>query len=229
MNVEIIVPLAGPDYIDAKGRIKGENACGEVLFLREILMSRKWFDDKTNFFTFVFRDHEATRRLYSEQIATWFTNTTALFLSHSTRGAALTALSAIGNITDLSAPLVIDLADIRYDCATNPVELLRQESVSGVGLTFNSTLPIYSYLLFDDDGNFILSKEKERISTDASSGSYLFKNSLVFVNSLMKVLENYTEYQHNDLMYVCPVFNGLKSQGMSVRNFPVLNVVDGKV
>ena len=229
MTIEIIVPLAGPDYVDIDGKIKGENSSGEVLFLREILMSRKWYNDETNFFIFVFRDHEATRRLYSEQIVNWFTNSNAVFLSHGTLGAALTTLSAVGNVSDFSSPLIIDLADIHYDCTTNPVDLLNNEDVHGVGLTFKSDLPIYSYLLFDEDGNFISSREKNRISTDASAGTYLFKSSLVFVKSLMKILEEYSEHEHNGLMYVCPVFNGLKSLNMYVRNFRVLNVVDVKV
>lgn len=228
MNIEILVPLAGPDYVDVNGKIKGENSYGKVSFLREILMSRRWYDDKRNFFTFVFRDHEATRRLYNEQIKDWFTNTSAVFLSNGTCGAALTALSGISIISDFSAPLVIDLADIRYDCGSDPIEMMRHENVSAVGLTFKSSLPIYSYLLFDKDENFILSKEKEIISANASAGTYLFKSSLVYVNSLMKVMERYKEYQYNDLMYVCPVFNGIKEQGMSVKNFPVENIIDVK-
>lgn len=227
MNIEIIVPLAGPDYVDVKGKIKGENSSGEVVFLREILMSRRWFDDKNNYFTFVFIDQEATRRLYNEQIKEWFTHTRAIFISNGTSGAALTALSAISNISDFSAPLVIDLADIRYDCCSDPIEMIRHESVSAVGLTFKSTSPLYSYLLFDKDENFILSKEKEVISSNASVGTYMFKSSLVYVSSLVKVMERYNDYQYNDFMYVCPVFNGVKELGMFVKNFPVENILDG--
>ena len=126
-------------------------------------------------------------------------------------------------------PLIIDLADIYYECKQNPLDLFQQDEIAGIALTFESSLPVYSYFLFDQYDQFILSKEKEVISNNASSGTYLFRSSFVYLKALTQVLEKYEQYQYNGLMYVCPVFNGLKKAQLSVVNVPVTNVFDVKV
>ncbi len=64
------------------------------------------------------------------------------------------------------------------------------------------------------------------ISSAASAGVYMFRSSAVFLRALAASVEQRETLAHNGVLFVCPMLNGVKDQGLVVRAAPASNVVD---
>jgi hypothetical protein len=229
MRVNIVVPLAGPDFINQKGQIKGLQQPRGQPMLREVLLSRPWAAEApSEAYHFALIDSDLSRQFARNYLKDWFPNCSITFLQHTTRGAALSALALCATLERLDAPLIIDLADILYVTNADITELFTMEEVGAAALTFFSTDSVYSYLEFDRFGTFLEAREKKVISTVASAGTYLFRSTATYIAAVAYALNNTKTCAYNDLFYVCPTFNGIRSQGLKVESITVTNVCDIK-
>lgn len=227
--MNIIVPLAGPDFINPKGQIKGLQRLRGQPMLREVLMSRPWAAEApSEAYHFALLDSDVSRQFAVNHLKDWFPNCSITFFQHTTRGAALSALALCAMLKRLDAPLIIDLADISYGANVDITELFKMEELGAAALTFPSTDSVYSYLKFDRFGGFLEAREKKVISTVASAGTYLFRSTATYISAVAYALNNAETCGYNDLFYVCPTFNGIKSQGLKVESVTVTNVCDIK-
>ncbi|WP_191218677.1 hypothetical protein [Agrobacterium salinitolerans] len=228
--MNIVVPLAGPDFVSPDGRVKALTEFNGEPLLRAVLKSRLWAgsitDDK---YTFVLQDTEATRHFWRECLLDWYPRSRAVFLSHPTRGAALSAIAGLSEIVDLSAPLAVDLGDIYYHLECEPEDFLHSAETSGaVVLAFESNNPSYSYFALDADGNVLRAAEKSVISNHASAGTYVFRSGGTYAAAVAHAVANEREQTYNGLFYVCPLINGVLAQGSQVKMLDVTNVIDVK-
>ena len=224
----IIIPLAGPDYIDISGMPKGLIRFKDDYHLRYILKSRPWYNSRIRLI-FVLRDNSINREFASDYLEKWFHNSASIFLGANTRGAAMSVLCGAALCEDMSGLVIVDLADIYYEASYNIEELfLQQNDLGAIAITFKSNSPIYSYLKFDGDNKFLFSKEKQVISNDASAGTYIFKNVKTLISSVSWLLENENQYSYNDLFYICPGLTGVRASGLDVIKLDVKDVVDLK-
>ncbi len=228
--MRIVVPLAGPDFIRADGRLKATVDLGGTPLLWRTLESRPWADRVAPAdYIFVLRDHSLTRVFATEALGEWYPGAQTVFLGSETRGAALSASAGVALIADMSAPLVVDLADILYTCPGDPLVTFRDNpDCGGVALTFESDSPVYSYLATGPDGRVTQAAEKQVISRNASAGTYLFANASIYIAALGHALANEATQTHRRLYFVCPLFNGVLHQGLNVYLHPVTEVVDIK-
>lgn len=227
--INIIVPLAGDNLIKPNGEIKSlKNYEGKPI-LKSILESRPWYSDRVNYY-FALKADDNYQTLYKEYISNWFKNTKAIFLTDSTKGAAMSSLSCISLIEDLSSPLIIDLADISYDVNFDPIHYFKSDKRNGAAaIVFKSSKNKYSYLSFNkDNGDFIESKEKFVISDNASAGTYIYRNISTYMNAMEWFLSSGESYKYNSLYYVCPSLNGVKKQGSKICIFEASNIIDHK-
>lgn len=229
--MKIIVPLAGPDFVTRDGFTKAEiNYFGDDL-LHYILKRRPWYEIAlSSDYIFILQDKIETRKLAEEKIKIWFPHCKVLFLSDITGGAAYSAAASAAYLTDSDEKIIIDLADIDYELDSSIVpEIKALRNEDAIALTFSSRNPVYSYLLFDKCGEFIESREKQVISSVASAGTYIFGSHLSFLKAFEHALRNQLMYLHNGLMYICPLFNGVKANAGTVKKIDVSSVVDLKV
>lgn len=226
--MEVIVPLAGPDFVSADGKVKALTPLsGEPLLLR-VLRSRPWAEAVSGY-TFILKDGNDTRVFAEQHLTQWYPDATVIFLSSFTRGAACSAMAGVACQRKPSFPLIVDLADILYSSKLNVEERLDlAPSCGGLALTFRSTSPLYSYLRSDETGRVIEAAEKRVISSNASAGTYVFRNSAVYLHAVAHAFSNETSQVHNSLFYVCPLFNGVLAQGLDVEMELVHDVIDIK-
>lgn len=227
-----VVPLAGPDFVLSGGRVKAlQDMDGEPLLIRT-LQSRAWASSESGIvldYTFVLLDREETRRFVAQHLRSWFPGCRVCFLGGVTQGAALSALCGVAG-TNLAAPLCIDLADIVYETDFDPVGVFGQsESLGGVGLTFTSHDPIYSYLELNEAGLMVRAREKQVISSHASAGTYFFRSAEIYLDAVSHSLRHSAQLAHKGLLFVCPLLNGVVAAGLQVQAYPVQNVVDAKI
>lgn len=226
--MQVIVPLAGPDFVRPDGSIKALTPFQGQPLLKYALASRPWAS-KVQRYSFILYDCAQARKFALEYLNRWYQGCSIVFLSTFSRGAALSALAGLSVLEDFSQALIVDLADISYvsdidiDCA-----LQAEPSIGGIGLVFPSSNPQYSFLASNSDGVFVEAAEKKVISGLASAGTYIFENSSTFLKAVAHAFDNESSQTFNNCFYVCPLFNGVLAQGKQVTLEHVFDIVDIK-
>ncbi|AOL22389.1 hypothetical protein Ga0102493_111361 [Erythrobacter litoralis] len=174
-------------------------------------------------------DRPETRAFATGSLARWYPGAAQVFLGQYTRGAALSAMAGVAMSIADDGPLIVDLADILYASDLNPGAVFSRDSDCGaIALAFQSRSPSYSYLRLDHDGMVVEAAEKRVISSNASAGTYVFADVSVYLTAMAHALRDFDKQQHNGLLYVCPLFNGVLAAGYNVELAPVTEVVDIK-
>ena len=226
--MNVVVPIAGPDFISGNGSIKGLFHLDGVPLLKRTLDSRPWYAE-VNHYSFILYDCQVARLFARDYLKLWYKNSSIVFISRFSRGATLSALAGLSVLSNFDHPLIIDLADIVFNSDVN-IKCLFEESpnVDGIALFFESTNPQYSYLNCDSSGYLVEAAEKKVISSHASTGTYIFRHCGSFLMAVAHAIQNESSQAYRDLFYVCPLFNGVIDQGKQVLLAPVFNVLDIK-
>ena len=227
--IDVIVPLAGPDFISPLGKIKGLTPILGQPLLRHALDSRPWASQVSSY-TFVLKDTDESRSFAHVFLRNWYPRCRIVFLTETARGAACSVLAGLAIQQSLNTPIVIDLADILYSSNVEVCDVfLRHPDCGALALVFESTNPSYSYLRTDMHDRVIEAAEKRVISKFASVGTYIFRDCPTYLRSLAYVFDFEATHSHNSLFYVCPLLNGVLSRGMEVRMVTAANVLDIKI
>lgn len=228
--MQIIVPLAGPDFEFEDGGVKAELLIDGRPLLRRALESRAWWrGDGEDALTFVLRDSDISRRFADSRLSQWYPHARCIYLSDFAQGAAFSAaagLSLVGHEDDV---VCVDLVDILYDARFDPAACFASSDIGGAALVFDSSEPQYSYLREDQSGRVVEAAEKRVISSKASVGTYFFASPTVYFDAVSHMLRHRETLAHNGLFYVCPLMNGVIASGRSVALQMATNVVDIKL
>ena len=225
--MNIIVPLAGPDYISASGEIKGLRLIRSQPLLTYILETRPWAKLNPKYH-FIVHKTSYTDSFVDNFILKNYPTAKIVYVSDYAKGAAMSALAGLSLVEDLEAPLIIDLADIYFETMVDIMDNLNEENCGGIALYFDSDNENYSYLATDNESNVIEAAEKKVISRKASAGVYIYKNSQIYINALSNIMQTPEKYLHANLFFVCPVYNGVDKIRYKIKSIPVRNVFDVK-
>lgn len=223
-----IIPLAGPDYFIGNKPKGLDLSIDKSPQLKHTLDSRLWSKVENLKYTFILKDSNESRIFVEKYLKVWYSEANFILLSKYTKGAAFSALSAI-SFHDLedNEPLIFDLADIYFETSIFPDFENNFTDFSFIGYSFKSNLDKYSY--YETENDFIkYAEEKNVISENASTGVYIYKNAYIFLEAFSKVLSNIEVYLHNDLLYLCPIVNGLIQNGKKGKLVYVENYHDYK-
>lgn len=136
-----------------------------------------------------------------------------------TQGAACTALLAAGHI-DNDAPLLILNGDEFLSVALEAViSDFNARELDGGTVTFKSVHPRYSFVRLDGEQMVVEAAEKHPISDNATAGFYYFRKGSDFVAAAKAAIRK--DARHNDMFYVCPVYNELILDGKKIGIFPI--------
>jgi hypothetical protein len=226
--MQVIVPLAGPDFVRPDGSIKALTQFEGESLLQYALNSRPWASE-VNSYSFILYDCLETRNFARNYLSRWYEKCSIVYLSTFTRGAAITALAGLSVLDEVDKPLIIDLADIFYQSNININKIFcGNPRVGGIALSFKSQNPHYSFLRCDESKTVVEAVEKKVISDHASAGTYIFRDCTIYLKAVAHAIENETSQTHNGLFYVCPLFNGVLAQGKEVTLEPVYCIHDIK-
>ena len=226
--MNIVVPLAGPDYFQdsvPKGLQKSIDNTPQLL---HTLNSRIWSKKNKIIYNFILKDSYESRNFVDQYLRKWFPSSNVIYLSNYTRGAALSSLAGLSmDLLDDTSPLVFDLADIYFETDIFPDFHNVFKGCSFLGYSFESKLERYSYYKLND-GKITFAVEKKVISNHASAGVYIYKNSSVFLQALSKIMISPKKYLFNNLLYLCPIVNGVISNGQIAKIIQVKKFFDYK-
>ena len=217
--MKCIIPLAGSDiYTEEFGLKPAYEIDGEPLLVKAIC-SRYWYGE-TLFeedLIFVIRNIEQLDELISF-LQSNFPKKRHVIIPEFTKGALMSVLAGASLVKDFTEPIVIDLVDILFSSSVRPVKTFNEdESIKGIIPYFHSDNPKYSYLKLDDDSNVVATREKEVISNYASAGVYFFNNLQTFLNAATFSINQFSKVAHNDLLYLCPSYNGIITKTNKVK------------
>lgn len=224
--MKCIIPLAGPDIHTEQFGLKPSFKINGVPLLVKAIQSRYWYG-KSLFeedLIFIIRDFEFIDDL-QQLINDNFPKGKQVVIPELTCGALMSALAGVSLIHDFSEPMVIDLVDILFDSDLDPTKIFKEKAnAAGIIPYFNSDNPKYSYLVLDGYSNVLKAKEKEVISNNASAGVYFFRNINSFLDATIFSINNFEEIVYNDLLFLCPAFNGIIKNGYIAIAIKVKNV-----
>lgn len=225
--ISCIVPLAGPDFNTEKRGIKALIPIDGEPLIKRVLKSRNWYNSilKDEAITFVLRDTEGTDKVIA-YLQEEFHGCNFVLLSGFSRGALLSALAGAALLGNYNQPVVVDLADIVFHCAINPVKIFSENPfIGGIIPYFNSNNPQYSYLELSEQW-VRQTAEKKVISDAASAGVYFFRDLPLFLEAAADSLRFDKLYSHNNNMFLCPAMNGIIRRNKLVKAVLVQDVVE---
>jgi hypothetical protein len=223
-----VIPLAGPQLSHPRHGLIPKYPVDGVPLLRRTLESRAgWLAGQlgSRDLIFVLREGAELREIRAA-IENWFAGCRIMVLSQPTQGAILSALAGAALVSELDAPLIVDLADIIYEADTDIAASFADDpSLGALVPYFEANDACYSYLTFKSDGFVAFAAEKKVISSHASAGTYIFRSAGHFIAAAGRSLAEFRdELTVGDALFVCPALNSVVRQGMRVSPFEVRNV-----
>lgn len=227
---QIIIPLAGPDTYQPD--IKPLRKVEGKMMIRHVLDQRPWianFDETRDQLIFVLREDERLAHLKSE-LEDVFPGAMITTLPGLTRGASFSALAGLSMNHDMTQPVIIDLADIRFSLAVDDKKYFRENPMVTAIVPYfvvSEGTPAkekYSYLELAQE-KVLRAREKEVISKAASAGVYLFRDADHFLEAMRFSLSHPELVTVNGNYFVCPMVNGLISIDREVHGIEVDDAV----
>ncbi len=146
----------------------------------------------------------------------------SVVVAHSFTKGALCSFMLSVDCLDLDDELLIlnsnEIVNVDYQ---NIIDKFHNLNADAGVITFDSIKPMYSYVKVDNDNNVIFATEKNPISRNATAGFYWYKSTQSFLecaeDSLLK------NDSHNDIFYICPVFNQFILRGNKISALEISN------
>lgn len=214
MSFKLIMPMAGngsrfavAGYTNPKPLI---DVKGKPMFVRSIDDINLKFDDMI---FIVRKEHNIKDRVLEH-----YPSAKVIELDGSTEGAACSVLTA-DQYLDPNDSVFISNCDQIIEWDTNEFDKLRHND--GVILTFDCPErdPKWSFAQTDDTGNVIRVKEKDPISSEATTGHYYWQAWSMFKQSAAQMIA--ADDRYNNEFYLCPVFNYTIAAGGTVKTVGV--------
>jgi HAD superfamily hydrolase (TIGR01509 family) len=213
-NVNILVPMAGRGsrfancgYKEPKPLIKINNKSMIQIVVENINIDGQYI-------FIVQKDHYENYDLY-QHLNKIAPNCKIVQTDKVTEGAAVSALLAEEYI-DSDTPLLIANSD-QY-LVWNSLEFLHianSEGVDGCISTFYNTHPKWSYAKLDQNGFVMEVREKQVISTVATTGIYYFSRGSDYVKYAKQMINK--NIRVNGEFYICPVYNEAIADGKKIK------------
>ena len=138
-------------------------------------------------------------------------------LDNDTKGAACSALMAIGHI-DNDTPLIVANSDQLFDLPLAGLLKDLGDADAGV-ITFESVHPRWSYVRVGEHGLVVETAEKHPISRHAIAGLYYFRRGADFVAAAKQSIQK--DASVNGAFFISPTLNELILQGKQIRTVNV--------
>ena len=168
--------------------------------------------------TFVVLQQHVDENQIDKTIKAFFPEAKIKIIPEVLPGAVCTCLKGVEDIED-DSPVIFNDCDHMFSCSALANRLAQEKTIDfdGALITFESTVPQFSYVKYDDAGNIVGTVEKQVVSNHAICGAYFFANAELFRQMSEKYFEtcNYKEY------FVSGVYNELIKANNKIVDFLV--------
>ncbi len=166
--------------------------------------------------TFVVLHKHVDENQIDKEIYKFFPNAKIKIIPEVLPGAVCTCLKGVEDITD-DNPVIFNDCDHMFSCNALAKRLAQNNQLDfeGALVTFESNIPHFSYVKYDEAGNIIGTVEKQVVSNHAICGAYFFANAEIFRTMSEKYFETcqYKEY------FISGVYNELCKANKKIVDF----------
>lgn len=165
----------------------------------------------------VLKDHIINYDI-SKSILNYYPEANIVVLDKVLEGAVLTCLEGVKAINN-DKPVIFNDCDHMFK-STELNQYIKENNskyADGGLLYFESSKPIYSYIVYNEEGYAIGTVEKKVVSNHAICGAYFFGSKQIFIDSSMEYLKNckYSEF------FMSGVYNIMGTKKLDIRDFKV--------
>ncbi|CAN7321110.1 glycosyltransferase family 2 protein [Phenylobacterium sp. LjRoot219] len=168
-------------------------------------------------FVFCFRRSDVERYHLKDIVGLMAPDCAVVEIRRDTRGAACTAMLAVGQM-DLEAELIVvsatDHIDVDY---AQVIEGFRKRGADAGVMTFESLHPRYSYVRTDAEGWVTEAAEKRPISRTANAGFFWFRRAGDFFEALQQMILKDAQVQER--FFISPALNELILEQKRIATF----------
>lgn len=168
-------------------------------------------------FVFCFRRSDVERYHLKDIVAQMAPDGAVVEIRRETRGAACTAMLAIGCIDpedELVVASATDHIDVDY---AQVVDSFRRRGADAGVMTFESLHPRYSYVRTDAEGWVTEAAEKRPISRTANAGFFWFRRAGDFFDALQQMILKDAQVQ--DRFFISPALNEFILEQKKIATF----------
>lgn len=214
----LVIPIAGPDRDTANtGYIKSLQEIQRKTILQYAFESLQSIH-ATNFVVVIKRT-DANRYHLDNVVKLLRPEAKVIIAEGETMGAACTCMLAVDQL-DMDAPLLITGGDQLLTVPTNEIvrDFMERDLDGGVAI-FDDIHPRWSFVKLDERGFVMEAAEKRPISRNATAGFYYFKKADYFFEAAKRMISKNASV--NGSFFVCPVFNEMILQQLSIGTFRI--------
>lgn len=215
-NIHLLMPMGGAGsrffengYVMPKPLIKIRNKPFFYWAVKSVLYSIEPID-----ITFVVLKQHVEEHRIDSKIHQYFPEARIIVIPEILPGPVYTARAGVDTYID-NYPIIINDCDHMFLCNALKIELLKEVSLDGALLTFESDEPQFSYVRYDTDGRVIGTIEKKVVSNHAICGAYYFRNRLVFNETMDVYLQN-CPYKE---CFISGMYNVMCGKKMIVKDY----------
>lgn len=130
-------------------------------------------------------------------------------------GPVFTSLKGVENITD-NAPIIFNDCDHMFKCsAINEILESGHIDFDGGLLTFESTEPQFSYVVYNEAYDIIGTIEKKVMSNHAICGAYIFRNAELF----RSIADEYIKDCPYNECFISGIYSVMCKKGLKVKDY----------
>jgi len=175
--------------------------------------------DRRARFVFCFRRSDVERYHLKDIVTLMAPGCGVVEIRRETRGAACTAMLAVGQVDAEDELIVASATDhIEVDFGGAVAGFRKAGADAGV-MTFESLHPRYSFVRTDAQGWVTEAAEKRPISRNASAGVYWFRRAGDFFAALQQMILKDAQVQ--DRFFLAPALNELILEQKKIATFPL--------
>ncbi len=164
--------------------------------------------------TFVVLEEHVTRFRIEEEIYAYFPDARIRTIERVLPGPVYTAREAVSDMKDGAAVIVND-CDHMFGCSRLWKDMkASQIDFDAALLAFQSDLPQYSYIKYDESGKIAGVAEKDPVSQTAVSGAYIFKNADLFMDASGEAVKTALNE-----VYMSSLYNVISGWGLSIKKY----------
>lgn len=138
-----------------------------------------------------------------------------------TQGALCSVLLTIDHLERDAPLLIIGANAIHRGLPTSLADAIGDDRTDAATWVFRSVNPRLSFVRMTDGGQILEVSEKDPISDIATSGVFLFRRTVDFLDAAFWVIRN--EWHTKGDYFVAPVLNALMIRGGTVRAVPMMS------
>lgn len=214
----LVIPIAGPDRDTANtGYIKSLQEIQRKTVLQYAFESLQSIH-ATNFVVVIKRT-DVNRYHLDNVVKLLRPEAKVIIAEGETMGAACTCMLSVDQL-DMEAPLLITGGDQLLTAPTDEIvhDFMERNLDGGVAI-FDDIHPRWSFVKLDEKGFVIEAAEKRPISRNATAGFYYFKKATYFFEAAKRMISKNASV--NGSFFVCPVFNEMILQQMSIGTYRI--------